>query len=958
MSSQPTRRKKPWVTNTAVFTGLATVAVAVIVVFAVIANILLSRYSLTLSAYFSKFSSASNGNSAVNVTADEAMESARDLTREIEAEGAVLLENKNSTLPLKSGTKLNVFGFGSNEPVYGGSGSGSADESTNITLKDGLEDAGFTVNPDLWNFYAEKENSREEIDIHNLIGGDFSLPEPTIDSYPDDILQGASNYSSTAVYVVSRIGGEGGDEPLDMAEQQGGDEGKHYLELQDSELSILHYLEDSFDTVIVLVNSSHAMELGFLEDEGVDAALWVGGPGSTGFSAIGQILSGEVNPSGRTVDTYAYDLTKTPSYYNFGDAQYTNSEISWPWGFVYYEEGIYVGYRYFETRWIGEDTVYSAEEEQQYHDNVQYPFGYGLSYTTFDWKVTRTELGSTGGTVDIDVEVTNTGSLPGKDVVELYATAPYTPGGIEKSSETLQAFAKTDTLEPGQSQSLTLSFNVDDLASYDYTTNKAYVLDAGTYLFTLKTDAHTPKSGVEAINYTVDKTLVYSEDGDGPRSTDRVAATNHFDEVSFGDSNMRYLSRADFEGTMPRERRTSATASDTIVASLTNPEDPNRTGSLIDPEADPDVDAPTTGANNGLALADMVGVDYDDEKWELLLDQLSVSDLEELTTRSGWHTSEISSIGKGYYTEIDGPAGLNGLVDGLSSNQYPTEVVLASSWNTELAERFGSTYAVEALANGVSGLYAPAMNTHRSPFGGRNFEYYSEDGYLAGTIGAAAIRGIQSEGVYVYAKHYALNDQETNRNGVLTWVNEQALREIYLRPWEIATKEAQATGYMSGLNRIGTSWTGANRALMTSVPREEWGFQGTIITDGVPPYDMAAVQGGDAPQLPHYMDADYALRAGTDMMLTWSDAPVTERTTKSAYGLQVMREAVHRQLYKEANSNALTSRSALNHWWKIGWGVLDLALAAGLILIARLFVRRFRRPASSSIEVVDTPKKE
>jgi beta-glucosidase len=929
--------RRPWIRSTKVYLPIAVVGVALLTTVGIVANSLLSTYSLTISAYLSRYSSDSNGNSATELSNEDSLAAARDLVTEVESEGVVLLENADATLPLGSGTAVNVFGYGSYAPVYGGSGSGSADESTNVTMKDGLENAGLTVNEDLWDFYADHEEDRASVNIHDLSGGDFSIYEPAVADYDDALLADAQAFSDTALVVFSRMGGEGADEPLDMADVTGGDAGKHYLELQQSEIDLLDLVEQSFGTVVVVINSSHAMELGFLEDEGVDAAIWIGGPGSTGFDAVGQVLSGDVNPSGHLVDTYAYDLTTAPSYSNVGDAQYTNDDL-YPWGFVYYEEGIYVGYRYYETRFAGTDNVHDAAEEAQYQELVQYPFGYGLSYTDFDWSVTGSTLGEVGGTISVDVEVTNSGDVAGKDVVQLYSSAPYTRGGIEKSAVVLAGFAKTDLLEPGASQTVTITLDVDDLSSYDYTGAGAYVLDAGTYDLTLRTDAHTVKDGVEPIAYVVDETVVYDDEHDGARSSDEVAATNQFDEVSFGEDNVQYVSRADFAGTLPTERRTEAVASDEIVALLSDEDDPNTTGSVsVDLDADPEAEYPTTGADNGLVLSDMTGLDYDDPQWDDLLDQLSVADLTELTTRSGWHTSAISSIGKEYYTEIDGPAGLNGLVDGLSANQYATEVVLASTWNVDLSYAFGSTYGDEALTNGVSGLYAPAMNTHRSPFGGRNFEYYSEDGLLAGKMGAATISGMQDKGIYVYAKHYALNDQETNRNGVLTWANEQSIRELYLRPWEIAVKEADATGFMSGLNRIGTSWTGASRALMTTVPREEWGFQGTIITDGVPPYDLV----GD--DLPHYMDADYALRAGTDMMLTWSDAEATSVTTGTAYGQQVMREAVHRQLYKEANSAALTSRSAVNTVWYAAWVLLDVLLVAGVALIVLHTVRRLRR---------------
>ncbi|MCD7735061.1 MAG: glycoside hydrolase family 3 C-terminal domain-containing protein, partial [Clostridiales bacterium] len=583
-------------------------------------------------------------NSFLAPAADEeataaAAQASKDMTQEIESEGIVLLENNDSTLPLSSGTAVNLFGYGSRDTVYGGSGSGSGDSTNNVTLAQGLENAGLTVNQELVDFYDEHYIERTGV---GYTGNNFDINEPSVDEYSDELLENAKAYSSVAVFVISRLGGEGADLPMDMdpdkvteivasgalTEQtvSGGDAGKHYLELQQVEIDVLNMIKENFDTVIVLVNSTNAMELGWLEEDGIDAALWIGCLGSTGANAVGEVLAGIVNPSGRTSDTFAYEVESAPSYYSLGDYDYTN--IEWTntnpiaagtdpdnYHYVDYIEGIYVGYRYYETA--------AADGFIDYDATVQYPFGYGLSYTSFEQEITN--FTDDGTTITVDVTVTNTGSVAGKDVVQVYYTAPYTVGGIEKSEVVLADFGKTETLEPGTSETVTISFLYEDMASYDYSGIKAaggaYVLEAGEYEIKLMNNSHDL---IDSRTVTVDADVIYNDENDGARSTDSIAAVNQFDDVSFGECTT-YLTRADWEGTFPTERAAfSREASEETLAVI------NDTSIPTDDSAEAIV-----VADHGLTLEDVAGLDYDDPLWDDLLEQVSVDEMVNLVSNGG-----------------------------------------------------------------------------------------------------------------------------------------------------------------------------------------------------------------------------------------------------------------------------------------------------------------------------------
>lgn len=908
---------------------------AVLLVITIVADVMVSKYLTMIKLYF-----RSSDTSAYEMSADEALAAASDFTELLGNEGIVLLKNSDdTTLPLPAGTKINLFGNASYQTLYQGSGSASSwfKQDLNVNMKQGLENAGFEVNPGLWQFYEDNYSERadQEGGMTDMSGADHSILEQSMDQYAaytyegESILDYSENYSDVAVLVIGRAGGEGSDAVMDMDGYVGGDAGKHYLELQSVEQELLSYIEENYETVIVVLNTAMAMETGFIDDEAVDAALWIGMPGSQGCDSLGNILAGEINPSGRLADTYAYELETAPSYYNFGDYTYANFEGNNK--YVYYQEGIYVGYRYYET---------AAEDGYiDYDTTIQFPFGYGLSYTTFDWEVEKTELGDIGGTIQIDVKVTNTGDVAGKDVVELYYAAPYyEEENIEKSSVVLGAFAKTDELQPGESQTVTLKMNVDDMASYDYKTDRCYVLSSGEYELRLQTDSHNIKengdgSTMEPISYEVEDKVVYNDENQGSRSTDVVAATNLFDDVTEGDGNfgtdgnITYVSRSDWAGTMPTSRETSmnAAASDEAVALMTN----DTSGWDYDLDNLPDAEPAVTGADNGLQISDMNGLDFDDPLWQDLIEQMSVDELRKLYGTCGWSNPAILSINKSAVIDMDGAEGLHDLTSDKTANQYVGSTVRGATWNTNLAYEMGLIYADECLANGVSGMYGMTVNIHRSPFGGRSFEAYSEDALLSGKIAAGEIRGLQEKGIAVYLKHFVVNDQETNRSGVHTWVDEQALREIYCKPFEIVTKEADCTGYMTSYNYIGTGWTGASKALITDLARGEWGTMGRFITDAAMDFSIYV--------------PDTGVLAGLDMWLAPMTATTSEKLYGTDYGIRMLQESAHRQLYVFANTSGVGMKMEDSNTWMYVVGGANAVLVIGMLLsVIFLIVPGFR----------------
>lgn len=881
---------------------------------------------------------------------EESMAEAYEVNTELVSEGVTLLEN-NGALPLAGGSNVNVFGWASTAPVYGGVGSGALNDQYAVTdLITGLTNAGLNVNQDLVDFYEAYQAERPSV---GMWAQDWTLPEPNVSAYTDELMASAKEFSDTALVVISRPGGENADMPTDMAAVVDGtwkerdaltgnsyfngvyddtlnegndwDEGDHYLQLSNREEEMLQMVCDNFDKVIVLINTNNAMELGFLEEYGVDAAVYTPCPGQNGFDAVGLVLAGAVNPSGKTVDTFVYDLFNTPIVNNFGQFMYDNmdehavvstnfstgEEVTAMPSFVNYVEGIYVGYKFYETA--------AAEGLIDYDSTVVYPFGYGLSYTTFEQ--TMSDLTVDGDTISFDVTVTNTGSVAGKNVVEVFFNPPYTNGGIEKATANLVAFDKTDILEPGASQTLTISFKAEDMASYDTYGAAAYVLEAGDYVISINSDSHTV---LDSRVYNVPETIVYDEG----RSTDKTAPANQFENV---EGDVTYLSRADHFANYAEATAAPASMSmseEDKATFLNNANyDPNNYNNADDV-------MPTTGAQNNIQLVQMRGLDYDDPQWDTFLDQLTVSEMSELIAMGGYQTAPINSIGKVQTYDCDGPASINNNFTQQGSIGFAGTVMMASTWNTDTVYKFGASIGRMADDLDVSGWYAPAMNIHRSAFSGRNFEYYSEDGVLSGKLAAQAVQGAESHGVYSYIKHYALNDQETNRNTMLcTWASEQSIREIYLKPFELAVKEGGADAVMSSFNYVGTEWAGASNALCNTVLRDEWGFVGMVLTDYFGVYG--------------YMDADQAIRNGTDFCLVNYPTETNYLTdTTSATGVLAARQACKNILYTVVNSRAYMEENlnpGLPTWQLIGYGidaVLVLILAALEIKAVKNYKRR------------------
>ena len=855
---------------------------------------------------------------------DEAIDEAKALCTEIAEEGIVMLKNDASTLPLAEGSKVNVFGWSSTNPIYGGTGSGAlSDAYPTVDFLTGLTDAGIEYNQDLVDFYKGWRDSRPMV---GMMGQDWTIPEPMVSDY-ENLITDSKNYSDTAILFIARSGGEGADLPTSYdgqdtfsaegpfgalgvrySDQQDDlDASKSYLEISNREKALLDKVTSLFDKVIVVVNSANAMELGFVKDYSqIKSVIYCPGTGQTGFDGLGEIIAGKVNPSGKTADIFLADLMNTPTSNNFGDFDYTNmSEFAvdnmfaeggkaFP-TFVNYVEGIYVGYKFYETAAV---EAAAGNYEFDYDANVVYPFGYGLSYTTFTQEMG--EINNDGTNISFDVTVTNTGNVAGKDVVEVYFNPPYTNGGIEKAAANLVAFEKTETLEPGASATVSISFPVEDMASYDTYGHGCYVLESGDYEISINTDSHD-KIAAKTVNIGAE--VVY--DQNNKRSTDQVAATNQF---GFAEGGVTYLSRAD--GFKNYAEATAAPKSFELADEYKKDYVNNTNYNEADYNNDADV-MPTTGAKNGLKLEQLRGLDYDDPTWDTLLDEMSVSEMNTLIELGGYETSAVDSIGKVMTYDCDGPASINNNFTHQGSIGFPAAVMIACTWNKDIAHRFGASIGRMANDMDVSGWYAPATNTHRSAFAGRNFEYYSEDGVLAGWMCANAVQGAREWGVYSYVKHFATNDQETNRTGLLcTWLNEQSLREIYLKSFEIAFKNGNPGATMVAFNNIGVIPAEACSALLNTVLRGEWGFRGFAETDYFGGYG--------------YQDADRMIRNGCDLMLATYSTPestVTDQT--SATSVNAMRTASKNILYTVVNSRAYDKavNTGLPTWVKILIGV-------------------------------------
>lgn len=871
----------------------------------------------------------------------EAFANAQEVNLKLAEEGFVLLKNENAALPMNKGARISVFSKNSVNLSYGGSGSGGFDTSNNKDLYESLNDAGFVTNPTLKSFYESSQSgpvrTANSSDLDNGDNQKIATAETPQSKYTDAVKNSYADYSDAALVVITRIGGEG----FDLPRYQGDSEGavsadSHYLELDQNEIDLLTAVTDgTFKRVVVVFNTPSSFEATFLKDSAyaafadkIDAAVWIGFTGSNGITALGEILNGDVNPSGRLVDTWAADFTQNPSFVNFGTGCLPDTTDKYDGGMYYsvdYEEGIYVGYRYYETR--GE-----TDGEDWYNANVVYPFGYGLSYTTFDWTVgdasaSEIELGTT---ITVPVTVKNTGSAAGKDVVQLYASAPYTLGGIEKAHKVLVGFAKTKLLQPGESETVTVSFDPYSAASYDYRDANSngfsgYELEAGEYTLYVSRNAHESEKAI-ALNLAADVQI-----GTDPTTASEVV-NRYTDSEDFLDSDWQLdtmLSRADWEGTWPTPQTAQQHAgTDRLYEEIRSEEHNNPTD--FDSEEYPWFgEEPTLTLRDLLPSAEAEGyepvVSYDDERWEELMMGCDEEEMIALINNGAYHTLAMESVGLPATIHGDGPSGFTCFMSKEQVNgtcQYVSEPVMASTWNinlmTELGEAIGEEGTIGDKATGqpYSSIYAPGVNIHRSPFGGRCSEYFSEDPFISGMMGAAEVQGIQSRGVLPTVKHFVANEQETHRSigGDLSWLSEQALREIYLKPFEYTVKLGETRGIMTSFNRIGTRWTGGDYRLLTEILRNEWGFNGLVICDfnTIPQYMI--------PRMMFY--AGGSLDLATQQSAMWTDCD-----TSDAGDAIVLMRAVKDVMYTLVNSNAMNAEvigynppiwQEYLHWINIG----------------------------------------
>ena len=912
-----------------------------------------------------------------------------EVIRETGEEGMVLVKN-DGLLPLSSDvTSLNVFGWASAHPVFSGTGSAASGDAavTTVDIITSLNDAGYATNEELTKMYADygKEVWGGDRPVINMTTQDWSLPEPTTEYYTASVMNNATAFSDTAVIVIARSGGENADLPGDMKAVINGTfdvtltgavqdsvahnynytrstfynnslsydefgEGDHYLQLSRSEKNLVDTVCASFDKVIVVINANNAMELGWVEEyDNIGAVILAPGTGASGMTALGEILNGSVNPSGRTVDTYLYDLTAAPTWNhsgNSGNHLYTNvsdltkqlarldNTFNGVISFVDYVEGIYMGYKFYET----------ADEEGliDYDATVQYPFGYGLSYTSFEQEITDLKQGKDD--VTVTVKVTNTGAVAGKDVVELYYTPPYTNGGIEKASVNLIDFEKTGLLEPGASENVTFTVALEDMASYDSscikTENGGYILEAGEYVMSVRSDAHTV---LDSASFTLSADVDYSKDG---RASDNETAVNLFDYM---ESDHATLSRANGFANYAE-----AVAVPSAAEYELSKDDINAIREITVVKYDPsDYDdendvMPATGVKGSLTLADLAGKSYDDKNWESLLDQMSISDMDTLINTGGWKTAAIDSVGKVATSDCDGPSGLSNYVTGSTGTQFPTEVLMAQTWSKEIAEKIGDAMGQEFANANNFGWYGPAMNLHRSAFSGRNFEYYSEDAVLSGIFASLEVNGAAKYGVYPYIKHFAANDQETNRTACLTtWMTEQTFRENCLKPFETVVKNFDydngSLGVMSSYTWLGLTPAISDYNLLTALLRGEWGFVGTVISDYNGSYGFEIT--------------DAAIRAGNDLMLGYGMAETNKlEDTDAATCVLAMRKACKNILYTVANSgyyaDAASSQGGMSGMTKT-FLALDIGTAAVVLGVEALVILRWlkkRKAAGAEAE--------
>ncbi len=881
-------------------------------------------------------------------TEAERIAAGNELCYRVEAEGAALLLN-NGALPLAQGAKVSTLSTNSVNLTYGGTGSGNVDASKADNLKAALEKSGFTVNGTLWDWYNSKDAEKLIKEIEKEVGksagesavlaGQAPITEIDIDKYPENVKNSISEYGDAVIITFSRVGGEGYD--CSFPGYEGEANAQNYLELDARERKLLDYAntlkkEGKISSIIVLINTSNALEVDFLNDYDVDACLWVGGLGIAGTNAVTDILAGKVNPSGSLVDTYCYDNFTSPAMQNFIAQTYQGFNGQIPENastYMVYQEGIYVGYKYYETRYADAvmGTGNAGDYAPQYGKEVAFPFGYGLSYTEFTYSNLKVEKGTNANgeaCYNVTLTVTNTGSVAGKETVQIYLSSPYTAydvaNKIEKAAVQLIGFGKTEVLKAGASQTVTIVVDERDMAAYDALGAGTYILDEGTYYLTAATDSHNAVNNVLAAKgYTTDDgmdqngnaNLVYNWDMEFDsktysKSLNGTQIKNQLQDADpnayFGKDTVTFLSRNDWAGTWPTES-VKLNLIDSMVKELTE----GRWATMGEdyftvPEEWKNM--PVLDAKNGLTLYDMFDMDedkdgvkankdYDDPAWAKLLENVTIDELIEMGDCFHWRHPVVSVNAPGSRDE-NGPQGLTvalfGAGLGAQATAFTSEDVMAATFNLDLMYEVGVMIGNDCVDAKVSCLYGPGANTHRTPYGGRNFEYYSEDGFLAGEMGGIEVKGIRSKGVDVVMKHFALNDCEQDRLGQAAWLTEQAAREIYLKAFQKALEENEGLGgVMTAYTRWGTTWSGMHQGLMTGILRGEWGNKAMSITDNIL---VTYCNGADAVIGGGVTCFDAMMPYAINALKAEKDDPVV---------VNAMVEAMHHNLYTIINSAAM-----------------------------------------------------
>lgn len=932
-----------------VFSAIGYAAIAILLVATIGGNILAMQWSSIISIFFNHqtYQVVSDGTAEGNTDyyvsdytkLTDLVSAEAAYAEEVQAEGAVLLQNPNQVLPIDKNLNITLLGMGcaTENFLYGGGGSGSIDTSKTPSLKDVFEEKGYTVNPTMWNFYHVGEGSGYKRNV-----GEGAVSEVPVSAYGTEEKESFTEYRDAAIVVIGLSGSEGYDLPLFTAE----DPSKHILELSQDQLDLIDMAEENFEKVVILLNTMGPIELGPIENRNL-ACVWIGGGGQNGLSAIPDLLNGDRYPSGRNVDTYAYDALSAPAMVNFGDYTFTNMPESLELAdkYLFYQEGVYIGYKYYETRYADAVMQQGNAGEYNYSAEVQFPFGYGLSYTDFAYSDYAME--ETGDSFTFRVTVTNQGERKGKEVVQIYMQSPFTDydrqNGVEKSAVELVGFAKTKELAPKEAETVTVTVPKESLRVYDAQGAGTYIVDAGEYFFAVGRNAHDALNNIlSAQGYTTAQGM--TEAGNDEFTAVYIQAAMDTETYSIGvdgekienvlqeadlkyyDDTVTYLSRTDWIGTWPTplggvQGQMEATPEMIADMQAVHDEDPNAI-------------MPVTGAEKQVSLSALRGLPYDHELWDMLLDQMTPAEMMSLAGHGGYATDRVNSIDKPSTIDKDGPAGITStLVGGAGCFGFGVEVLTASTWNVDLARQLGNFIGEDSLYSGVNGWYAPGVNMHRTPFNGRNFEYFSEDSYISGVISANIIQAAENKGVYCYVKHYALNDQYQNSVRMSTFANEQAIREIYLRPFEISVREGGASALMVSVNRIGVKWAGAIHGLMTDILRDEWGFEGMAVTD------TAITKNAK-------MDIWDGMAAGTDLWLcagqnVWDIDGYASNPTV----MTLLRGASKNILYTVANSNAMNGLSAnsrvvsVTPLWQKWMYCFDAGVAAlsifGIVMITR-----------------------